>query len=77
MQVENPRFDIATRTPYPKAELIRLGVENGRLVLSPKGGRGFYLHPKHLDLAIKNKAFQRYLHRPLEEDEIALLQEAL
>ena len=77
MQVSNPRFDIATRKPYPKEELLRLGVEQGRLVISPKGGRGFYLHRDHLDLALKSKAFQRYLHRPLDESEIAMLREAL
>ena len=82
MKRENDRTDIASRKQYPKSQLLRFIVKEGRLLLDPNGelpGRGYYLKKDiaSLELALKKKAFQRILHRPLDEEEIARLKEAL
>ena len=82
MKRENDRTDIATYQRYPKSELLRFVVREGRLLLDPNGelpGRGYYLKksPESLQLALKKKAFQRILHRPLDEEELSRPKEAL
>ena len=82
MKIENDRTDIASRKQYPKSQLLRLVVKEGRLLLDPNGelpGRGYYLKKDaaSLELALKKKAFQRILHRPLDDEELQRLKEAL
>ena len=82
MKRENDRTDIATYQRFPKSSLLRFVVEEGRLSLDRNGdkpGRGYYIKKdrESLEIAIKKKAFQRILHHPLDEEELALLKEAL
>lgn len=82
MKRENDRTDIASYVRYPKSMLLRLVVRQGRLTLDLQGnlpGRGFYLKKdlNSLETALKKKAFQRILHRPLNEEELSMLKEAL
>ena len=78
MRRENARTDIASRSPFPREELLRFTVKDGCLSLVP-GGRGYYLKKDlaSLEAAIKRKAFERILHRPLLEEELTLLKEAI
>lgn len=79
MQRKNPRTDIVSRKPYPKEELIRFSLVNGSLALLSNPGRGFYLckDGSTLELGLKKKVFDRVLNRPIKEEEIKLLKEAL
>lgn len=82
MKRENDRLDIASYQRFPKEMLLRLVVEEGRLIVDPCGkrpGRGYYLKKdaSSLELALKKKAFNRILHRPLNEGELASIKEAL
>lgn len=82
MQRTNDRTDIATFGRYPKSELLRLVVKEGRLAVDLQGnlpGRGCYLKKDaaSLELALRKKAFNRFLHRPITDEEIERIKEAL
>ena len=79
MKRENPRTDIATRKEFPKSELLRLVLSDGVVLVDKEGrlpGRGYYLKPENLDLAIKKRVFLRLLHRELTEEELTRIKEA-
>ena len=82
MKRENPRLDVATRKSFPKNQLLRL-VKIGPKVVVDKSqsllGRGYYLHKDEaaLELALRRHVFERLFHRPLSEEEIASLKEAI
>lgn len=82
MKRENPRLDIVSRKPYPTSELIRLVVVRGVVTLDLDHkllGRGFYLKKDatSLEAALKRKAFERIVHRPLSPEELSAIKEAL
>ena len=79
MQKVHTRRDIATRVSYPKEELIRFTIFDGKIVLGRLDGRGYYLldSEEALRLAIAKKAFNRILHRDISEEEVLLFKEAL
>ena len=78
MQIVNKRKDIASGESFPKEELLRFTVTNGKLSLSPLG-RGYYLRKDvaSLDLALRKKKFVRILRRDITAEEISLLKEAI
>ena len=82
MQINLPRTDIASRKAYPKQQLLRLVVAAGKLTIDSQGnlpGRGYYLKKDaaSLETAIKKKAFERILRRPLSEEELCAIKEAI
>ena len=79
MKRENPRQDIVSRQSFPREELVRFVIVLGELRLMESGGRGRYIHKdrKSLETAIRKHVFERFLHRPLNEAELAALKEAL
>ena len=82
MKHENPRTDIASRNPYDRKELLRLVLVGSKVTVDKEGnllGRGCYLKRDEasLALAIKKKAFERNFHRPLTEEELLAIKEAL
>ena len=82
MKIENTRLDVASRKPFPKSALLRIVMRLGVVVPDPDNelpGRGVYLlrSKDALETAIKKKAFERAFHRPLREEEITSIKEAL
>lgn len=76
------RMDISTRNVYPMTELLRFVIKDGMLTLDASHqakGRGYYLYPSKASYqtALKKKCFERILHRPLKEEEISLIEEAI
>lgn len=66
------RTDIVTRKSFPKEELLRFVVRDGKLHYDPSGkaaGRGFYLHPESRDKALDGKAFSRALRHHVSPEE--------
>ena len=72
MQRTNGRKDIVTGEIGEKSSFLRLSIVEGKLTLLPQG-RGIYLKPENIELAIRKNAFKRYLHRPLTEEEKEML----
>ena len=65
------RKDVSDGKRYPKAELRRFVVKEGRLLYDPEQrlpGRGYYLS-KGSDPVKAEKAFRRILRRELSEEE--------
>ena len=82
MKRENPRLDVASRTRYPKEELLRIAMVQGVVTPDLAGnlpGRGIYLRKDaaSLETALKKKAFERAFRRPLTLEEIEAIKEAL
>ena len=79
MQKVHTRRDIATKLSYPKEELVRFTINDGKIVLGRDDGRGYYLlrSEEALRLAIAKKAFTRILHREISEEEVLLFKEAI
>ena len=65
------RKDVSDGKRYPKAELRRFVVKEGKLLYDPEQrlpGRGYYLS-KGSDPVKAEKAFRRILRRELSEEE--------
>lgn len=65
------RKDVSDGKRYPKAELRRFVVKEGKLLYDPEQrlpGRGYYLS-KESDPVKAEKAFRRILRRELSEEE--------
>lgn len=65
------RKDVSDGRRYPKAELRRFVVKEGKLLYDPEQrlpGRGYYLS-KGSDPVKAEKAFRRILRRELSEEE--------
>ena len=65
------RKDVSDGKRYPKAELRRFVVKEGKLLYDPEqrlSGRGYYLS-KGSDPVKADKAFRRILRRELSEEE--------
>lgn len=82
MKRVNPRTDIASRKPFPKEELLRMVVVSGALTVDKQGnlpGRGYYLRRDmaSLEVCLKRHLFERILHRPISEEELLRVKEAL
>ena len=82
MKRENPRTDIASRKRFDRVELLRLVKVGSKVLVDKEGnlpGRGVYLKKDlaSLELALKKKAFERAFRRPLNEEEISSIKEAL
>ena len=72
------RMCVGCREMKPKRELVRLVFNEEALMVDGKGklpGRGAYLCPKHecLDKALKTKAIQRALEKPIDDEIVSNL----
>ena len=76
MKKDNPRLDLLTRKPFPKAELIRFVVEDNKIRVRESGGRGYYI-AKDSDLtsAKARKALSRVLRREANDSDIEALKQ--
>lgn len=77
MKITNERTDIVSRKPYPRETLIRLVIEDGKLILDERKtlkGRGVYLKKGSGKDAIKKGCLNRCLHRPISKEEEELLE---
>ena len=77
MRIVNDRTDIVSRKRFPRETLLRLVIEDGKLILDKEKtlkGRGVYLKKGNGKDAIKKASFNRYLHRPLSLEEEELLE---
>ena len=66
------RTDIVTRKPFPKEELLRFVVRDGKPHYDPSGtasGRGVYVHPDSRLQAEDGKAFSRALRHYVSPEE--------
>lgn len=71
MEKTHFRKDVSDGKRYPKAELRRFVVKEGKLLSDPEQrlpGRGYYLS-KGSDPVKAEKAFRRILRRELSEEE--------
>lgn len=73
MRIENPRTCLITGRKFPKEELLRLVVVEGKLMIEPSLGRGFYLSKEGLESPKALKKALRPIKRSLTEGEIAEL----
>ena len=77
MRIVNDRTDIFSRKRYPRETLLRFVVKDEKLILDMQGnlkGRGVYLKKGSGKDAIKKRAFNHFLHRPLSLEEEKLLE---
>ena len=72
MKKTSYRRDIVSRVSYPKEELLRFVLRDGKIVYDPSAslpGRGFYLAKENVEKAMDGKAFSRAVHRNISPDE--------
>lgn len=71
MQIQNKRRDIFSHQSYPKDELIRFIVKDGKIIFPSfsYAGRGYYIKKDKVAEALKGKTFERILKRPLSDEE--------
>ena len=77
MKIVNDRTDIVSRKRFPRETLLRLVIKDDKLILDTLGnlkGRGVYLKKGSGKDAIKKRAFNHFLHRPLSLEEEELLE---
>ncbi len=77
MRIVNDRTDIVSRKRFPRETLLRLVIEDGKLILDKEKtlkGRGVYLKKGSGKDAIKKSVFNHFLHRPLSKEEEELLE---
>ena len=75
-------MDILNRERLPKEKLLRLVLVHGVVTPDPdfdKPGRGVYIRkdPKAFETALAKSLFNRAFHRPLTQEEIIAVREAL
>ena len=77
MKIVNDRTDIVSRKRFPRETLLRLVIKDDKLILDEGKtlkGRGVYLKKGSGKDAIKKRAFNHFLHRPLSLEEEELLE---
>ena len=77
MKKVNDRTDIVSRKRFPRETLLRLVIKDDKLILDEEKtlkGRGVYLKKGSGKDAIKKRAFNHFLHRPLSLEEEELLE---
>ena len=77
MRIVNDRTDIVSRKRFPRETLLRLVIKDDKLILDEGKtlkGRGVYLKKGSGKDAIKKRAFNHFLHRPLSLEEEELLE---
>ncbi|MCR5348991.1 MAG: DUF448 domain-containing protein [Bacilli bacterium] len=82
MKRENTRMDIITHQAYPRDMLVRLVLSDGVVRVdkdSTMPGRGYYLLKDKTALESQKgiRALSRAFHRPLTEEELDAIKEAL
>ena len=73
MQRENGRRSFLSKEVLKREDLFRFAYLNGEIYPDPEkdlGGRGYYLKPEEIEVALKKGAFRRILHRELSPSEL-------